>query len=271
MQLSSSFTFISFAAIAAAAKSFNLLVIRSGSDVQYNNIVADDGSLYLRTGSESTTFILTDQLALYDESSKKYVTVQDCNFVETDNPDHSFGTWEDHLTYQDIGFYYAGDPRKLTTAGDESIALRMINICDVDNPEPNPPEHKIQFHVVALRSGTKFENGAVKKVDAHPHVFSVGGDEGKDLILTLSPDGTMVDQDGRGVYYDGNTGELGNVDPWGQQQPSNGFAIKNEELFHDDKDAWKACPSGPSQYSLADNDCTGGTPIDLKVVDPQEV
>lgn len=287
MQFSKTFTFMTMAAIAAAAQSFTLLVIRSGSDVQYNTVVSDNGSLYLKSGNRATTYVLTDDNALYDSSSKKYVTVKDNAFVESDTPDKGFGSSGGHLTYKDGGFSYEGNPRKLVTKGNEGVALRLWEPKEVSNPEePSPStstastqpsstslasstqtaesnDGKVQFGVITIRSGSKFQNGPIKKVDSHPHVFAVGGDEGSDITFTLSPDGTMVDQDGRGVNYDSNTGELGSVAPGGK--PSQGFSIKNGALFHDDKDNWKACPSGNS-YSLADNDCTGGTPLLLKVV-----
>ncbi|ODV81874.1 uncharacterized protein CANTADRAFT_43909, partial [Suhomyces tanzawaensis NRRL Y-17324] len=122
------------------------------------------------------------------------------------------------------------------------------------------------FSIIAIHSGTQFQNAPIKKVPEHLHVFSVGGNDGSDLSLTLKQDGTLVDQDGRGIYVDPNTGEFGNVDPWGQEKPSSGFAITDGHLTYQGKDNWKACPSGDNKFSLANNDCTGGTGIALSVV-----
>lgn len=125
----------------------------------------------------------------------------------------------------------------------------------------------VKFGVVSIASGTKFQYAAIKKVESHPHVFSVGGDEGSDVSFTLKTDTSLVDQDGRGVYWDSKTGELGNVAPFGRQAATTGFSIKDGHLVLDGKDNWKACPSGDNKYSLANNDCTGGTGIALHVLD----
>lgn len=276
MQIQTTFTFLTMAAIAAAAQSFSLLVIRSGSGVQYDSIATKDGTLTVSAGNDGGKYILTDELALYDPNTKKYVTVQGNIFVESDSADNSFSNDDGSLTYKKGGFYYDLS-YKLTSTGTDGIVLRILDAKDVANPQPQgssdndkKDESKVQFGVITIRSGSKFQNGPIKKVDSHPHVFSVGGNEGTDVTFTLSPDGTMVDQDGRGVNYDSNTGELGSVDPF-NGKPSQGFSIKDGALFHDDKENWKACPSGDDKYSLADNDCTGGTPIELKVVGQKNV
>lgn len=124
---------------------------------------------------------------------------------------------------------------------------------------------EIDFNVRASAPDTQFDNNPIKKVDSHLQVFSVGGDEGNDVSLTLKSDTTLVDQDGRGIYVNGDTGDFGNVDQWGSQEPSKGFAIKDNHLVYNDADNWKACPSGSDKYSLANNDCEGGTGIALDV------
>lgn len=124
------------------------------------------------------------------------------------------------------------------------------------------------FIVLASNPGGDFDLNSIKKIDSHLQVFGVGGSEGNDVSLTLKTDGTLVDQDGVGIFVDPNTGEFGDVDPWGQKQPSTGFEIKDSFLIYQGNSDWKACPSGADIYSLANNDCTGGTGIALKVVDP---
>lgn len=124
-----------------------------------------------------------------------------------------------------------------------------------------------KFHLVAINSGSKFQYAAIKKVDSHPHVFSVGGNEGQDLTLSFQDDKTsLVDLTGRGINLDSNTGELGNVAPFGRAPATPGFSIVDGDLAFGGKQAWKACPSGGDKYSLANNDCTGGTGIALKLV-----
>ncbi|CUM67326.1 uncharacterized protein PRCAT00005019001 [Priceomyces carsonii] len=122
----------------------------------------------------------------------------------------------------------------------------------------------ISFAVKAVCSGSDLDNDSIKKVDAHPHVFTVGGDDGKNIILTLNKDCTLKDQDGRGIYLNPDTGDFGNVDPWGEQDPTKGFTIKNDYLYYNYKEGWRACPSAPNVYSLAKNDCIGGTDIRLQ-------
>ncbi|CUM45269.1 uncharacterized protein AC631_05146 [Debaryomyces fabryi] len=151
-----------------------------------------------------------------------------------------------------------------------TLSFLALTVASVANAVPvtRGDFKDIHFGVEASNSGSKFDCDPIKKVDSHPHVFSVGGNEGSDLYLTLREDGSLVDQTGRGIYIDPSTGEFGNVDPWGEQTPSCGFEIKDNILIYQGTNDWKACPSGPDKYSLARNDCTGGTDIDLKVLDP---
>ncbi|CAK7909886.1 hypothetical protein CAAN1_21S01068 [[Candida] anglica] len=130
-----------------------------------------------------------------------------------------------------------------------------------------PASGECNFGVVTIKSGSQFQYQALKKVDSHPHVFSVGGSEGSEVSLTLQKDGSLKDQDGRGIYVDPSTGEFGDVDPWGKEQPSKSFSIKDSHLVFNDKDSFYACPSGDNKYSLSTKDCTGGTGIALHVVD----
>lgn len=124
----------------------------------------------------------------------------------------------------------------------------------------------LHFGVIARNQGTKFDCNPIKKVNSHLQVFSVGGNPGNVVSLTLKSDTTLVDQDGRGIYVNADTGDFGNVDPWGQQDPSKGFEVCDGYLIYNGKNDWKACPSAPDQYSLANNDCTGGTGIKLQVL-----
>lgn len=120
---------------------------------------------------------------------------------------------------------------------------------------------KDNFGLVAIRSGSQFQNLAIKKTSP---VFQVGGSEGDDLTLTLSTDGALYDQDGRGVFVNEN-GDLGNVDPWGQQLATQGFLIKDGNLYYQDEQSFYACPGGENKFSLTVKGWDGCTGIQLKV------
>ncbi|CAN3356573.1 hypothetical protein DICA3_C03994 [Diutina catenulata] len=123
-----------------------------------------------------------------------------------------------------------------------------------------------QFGLISIHSGSNVQNLGIKKVDSHVHVFSVGGSEGKDLFLTLSSDGTLFDQDGRGIFV-GENGDVGNVDPWGKQRPTGGFSVKDGNLLYQGQNAFYACPSGPNgKYSLTVKGWNGCTGIALKTI-----
>lgn len=122
------------------------------------------------------------------------------------------------------------------------------------------------FVVKASSAGSgQLKNTQIFKVDSHPNVFSVGGNQGKELFLTFGKDGTLYDQDGRGINMDAKTGEMGNSAPFGGKATP-GFAIKDGNLIFNGKNEWRACPSGQNQYSLAMSKCVGGSPIVLQKV-----
>lgn len=108
------------------------------------------------------------------------------------------------------------------------------------------------------------QSQTIKKVDAHPHVFLVGGGDGADLKLTLNGDGSLSDQDGREVFV-GTNGDFGNVSPWGSVPGTTGFSIKDGKLAYHDCENFFACPSGENQFSLAVSGWNGCTTIQLKV------
>lgn len=122
------------------------------------------------------------------------------------------------------------------------------------------------FVVKAWSTGSgQMKNTQVFKVDSHPNVFSVGGNQGKEVFLTFGKDGTLYDQDGRGINVDPKTGEMGNSAPFGGKATP-GFGVKGDHLVFNGKDEWRACPSGQNQFSLAMSKCVGGTPIVLQKV-----
>lgn len=111
-----------------------------------------------------------------------------------------------------------------------------------------------------------FDKTPIKKVDSHPHVFSVGGNEGNDLSVKFQDDGSsLVDDSGRGINVDGDTGEIGNVAPFGREPATPGFSVKDGRLLFNDEDHWRACPSGDDKFSLTNKDGEGCKTIILEV------
>lgn len=311
MQLSTTFSFLALSSIAAAASSFGLISIRSGSNYQYLSVNA--GGDILTLGGDGLNFFLNDDGTLQVDGTDKWVYVDKNNFYatgESDSRAKGFGTKNGYLTYNDKSFNVCPDGSKYplstnTCSNGSPVALKVVDekilplytnsiLVTSSTPVPEPtkpaptkpettkpaptkpapvpvPDKKILFGVVSVRSGTKFQNAPIKKVQSHLHVFSVGGTEGSDVSLTLLTDGSLVDQDNVAIFHDPNTGELGNVNPFGTEQPTKGFAIKDGHLVLDGNDNWKACPSGTNQFSLANNDCTGGTGIVLHVLDPKDL
>lgn len=291
MQLSTTFSFLAFTSIAAATSHFGLMSIRSGSPYHYRSVNA--GGDMLTLNGEGLNFNLYDDGTLQVQYTDKWIYVDKDNYYaisSSDYPAKGFGIKDGFLTYNDKSFNVCPDgsmyPLSTKSCSNGSpVALKVLDEkVDPTKSEPPKPEptktkptpvpaadKKIQFGVVSVRSGTKFQYAPIKKVQSHLHVFSVGGTEGADVCLTLLTDGSLVDQDNLAIFHDPNTGELGNVNPFGTEQPTKGFAIKDGHLVLDGHDNWKACPSGTNKFSLANNDCTGGTGIVLHVVDPKDL
>lgn len=296
MQISSTLSLFTLSAIAAASSTFSLLSIRSGSSYQYLSIGATGGNLVLT--SDGVIFELKDDNSLYDTKNKKYITLSDGLYIETDTADKTFSVQNGYLTHGSDAFYAcpsgkiiklasscdnkAGSPialsaREITTTVTSS-ATKAVDPITTTIEKPTTTEvvvaestGKVQFGVVAINSGTQFQYASIKKVAEHLHVFAVGGEAGNAVTFTLHEDGTLTDQDGVGINWDSNTGELGDVSPWGTEKPASGFSIEDGNLVLNGKNNWKACPSGENVFSLANNDCTGGTGIALHVVDQKNV
>lgn len=308
MQLSGTFSLLTLVSIASAAKSFGLLTIRSGSNLQYNSVVSSGNDFVASGASDGPTFILNDDGSLVDSDNKKYITISDKKFSTTDKADKQFSISENtNLAYKGSTSFAVASDLKITVGDGTSVVLYLAAQKDVSNLYPGaasssksaaptstskaaatttkaattvttstakasakPTEAaapKGEFGVIAIASGTKFQNAAIKKVDSHPHVFSVAGNEGKDLELTLKSDGTLVDQDGRGVNLDSNAGELGSVAPFGREAPTKGFSIADGHLVHDGNHNWFVVPSGDDKYSLSNKNSIGATGIVLHVVE----
>lgn len=124
-----------------------------------------------------------------------------------------------------------------------------------------------QFSLKARTVDDKsLEKVPIKKVDSHPHVFSVGGNAGEDLVVQFQKDEeSLVDSTGRGVNVDPNTGEVGSVAPFGRAPATKGFSLLGKHLRFDNADHWRACPSGENQFSLTIKDGPGCKTIQLEV------
>ena len=288
---------------ALAAQSFSVVSIRSGSKFQYAGISADKGGLYVGSGFANVDLVLLNDGKLYNKATGKYVNVENNLLVESDEGKSKFTFDNNYLYSEDKKGFYAcpadGDKYALglsQCSNGTPIALRLNGVKDIGDFDPSKQSPQTtttevkpvqttlvtktaekqaptdapagSFGLIAIHSGSQVQNAAIKKVDSHLHVFSVGGDEGKPVSLILKLDGTLVDQDGVGILIDSNTGEFGDINPnpWGTETPSTGFSIQDGKLAYQGKTDWKACPSAPNKFSLARTDCVGGTSIDLKVV-----
>lgn len=301
MQFSTTLSLLTLLSIANAAKEFGLLTIHSGSMLQYQGVVAPKDSATLAIeGSGAQKFTLNDDGTLTDSKGKKIgftangVATEEGGDIKASN---AFGLDDINLTYNGKQIF-AACPNKdkdgyvLTIGkcdGSTGVALMAASIKDVESktlagevvtaptstastkeaPKPTTTSEPSgsKFSVITIHSGTDFQYQSVKKVDSHPHVFAVGGSEGKGVEFQLQKDGSLLDQDGRAIYVDPSTGEVGNVDPFGALKPTTGFAITDGHLTFKSKSGFFACPSGGNRFSLTNKDCTGGTGIVLHVVE----
>ncbi|PVH18324.1 uncharacterized protein CXQ87_001245 [Candidozyma duobushaemuli] len=252
-----------------AAISFNLKSKKDGSDFDNKNVM-NRGRLTLGDDA-GIDFVLNDDGSLVDGPSKKYINFKSDLAELGDDHLKGFSVKDNKLRYDDKNEWY-GCPKDDSALGfktgcddKQEIDLELENVKECDN---NYPDERDLFFLRAWSTKSdKFQNTPIMKVDEHPHVFSVGGDKGKDLNLYFFDDkGSLADQDNRGVNHDSKTGEVGNVAPFGRSGATPGFSIDGDHLVFEGNDNWRACPSGDDEYSLADNDCTGGTPIVLQVV-----
>lgn len=258
----------------AAADSFGLRAIASGSKVDNTPIYKVDSHphVFSVAGNEGyeVSLTLASDGTMTDQSGRGIFV--DPNTGEIGNVDpwgqqqktSNFANNNGWLTYKGSDCFYAcpsGDNKwSLTSKGGCTGGTQIkLQICGAPAPPKCP-----SFSLTAECSNTKLDGQWVYKVDSHPHVFSVAGSEGYTLVVTLQSDGTLIDTSGRGIYVDGNTGEVGNVDPWGQQSATSGFSISDDKyLTYNGNGNFNACPSGDNKWSLSTKGCTGGTGIKL--------
>ncbi|QWW25435.1 hypothetical protein CA7LBN_004322 [Candidozyma auris] len=268
--------YLALAAIATAvnaATSFNLISTKAGSIYDGKHVLNRPEHIELGDGDgNGISFVLNDDGSLVDAPAQKYVNFEsDPAFLGSDHIT-GFSISDGKLQYNGASKWY-GCPTINNALGYDTgcqdrsgVDLVVFNEAECDNVYPGAP--KSQFYLKAWsEEGDQFSNTPIKKVDSHPHVFAVGGDEGKDLVVNFQDDGTsLVDEDGRGVKHDPNTGEVGSVAPFGREPATPGFGINGDHLVFEGRDDWKACPSGPDKFSLSDGECVGGTNIVLQVV-----
>ncbi|KAG2731214.1 hypothetical protein G9P44_005630 [Scheffersomyces stipitis] len=255
----------------SATKTFGVLVIRSGTQFQYDSLVSTNGIVYL-SGGNGITFRLNDDGTLWNDATNNPISLDgDYNVIEGGNPTNWFSIVDDNLVYNGVNSFQACLVKDNTfrlsvnCVGGIQIFLRVVGVQDRNPTPPSPPPVNGRFGLISIHSGSQFQFNPINKVLTHPHVFSVGGADGSPVSLFLNADTTLTDSGGLGIYVDPTTGEFGLVDPFGQLKPTPGFSISEGYLNFSPNNNWKACPSGPNQFSLANNDCTGGTGIALKI------
>ncbi|PVH14500.1 uncharacterized protein CXQ87_002641 [Candidozyma duobushaemuli] len=89
-----------FATAAAAASTFQIMTMRSGTPYQGGRLGSSSGSVVYNGGSE-IKFVLNDDGSLADKNSEKYLAVEDGWFVFTDSPQKDFSLDADRLAYKD--------------------------------------------------------------------------------------------------------------------------------------------------------------------------
>lgn len=267
-------------------------ILVSGGGTEAKLVLNDDGTL----GETSSNKYLTvgDKGAIVLSSKPQKGFSVDGQYLEYDGkqefavcPDNKLSFGEDIcsgslgislrvMSQKDAPEFKPGSSEtpSTTTCTTKAAATTTTKTEPTKPAEPKAPSAQTaanvepgkKFGIIAIASGSQVQNAAIKQVDSHPHVFSVGGNEGNDLTLSFQDDKTsLVDSNGRGVNLDSNTGEVGSVAPFGRAPATTGFSIADGELTFDNSKDFYACPSG-NGYSLSHKECVGGTGIGLKVI-----
>lgn len=144
--------FLALIATSNAAEKFTLFATRPNSGDR-NTIISRDGVLCLNNNSNATLYILTDDNALYNPETMKFVTIQDNIVTETIEPDNSFAKYQGYLVYKKLNFYCHGNAPMLTTSGNDHVLLHMHDVNEVDDPINDPSikypviiQQKLPFH-----------------------------------------------------------------------------------------------------------------------------
>lgn len=118
------------------------------------------------------------------------------------------------------------------------------------------------FGLVAIHSGTPFQNLAIMNDASSRLAFTVGGTTGSDVLFSFVGDSTtMVDQQHMFITVDSTSGEVYHS----VSAAAEGFSIVEGYLAYNGSAGFRACPEGGDVYALSVSNCVGGTDIALQV------
>lgn len=101
-----------------------------------------------------------------------------------------------------------------------------------------------KFGLITIHSGSNYHLLPVKRTEVNPQLFSLGGADGTDVIVTLQKDGSLKTDDGKFVY----SSDEGLVGLGAGNNITEGFYLENNQLKNKDF-GFYACTSG-GDYSL---------------------
>lgn len=101
-----------------------------------------------------------------------------------------------------------------------------------------------KFGLITIHSGSNYHLLPVKRTEGNPDLFSLGGVDGTEVIVTLQKDGSLKTDDGKFVY----NSEEGLVGLGAGNNITDGFYLENNELRNKDF-SFYACTSGAG-YTL---------------------
>lgn len=186
---------ILYATTAAAALTFQIMTLRSGTPYQGGRLGLSSGQVVYAGGSE-IKWVLNDDGSLADKNSKKYLTVEDGWFVFSDTAEKTFSLDADRLAYND-------EP--------------SFGICPDDHGRVQFNGTCSDYTGVALQAvGKKFSFGY------HPDRFHWPGEEPESSSASESPHTTIAKREptnaGGAIYDPLNTNPASIQEP----KPKNG-------------------------------------------------
>ncbi|CAN3355057.1 hypothetical protein DICA3_B07514 [Diutina catenulata] len=115
----------------------------------------------------------------------------------------------------------------------------------------------------------RVDNVPVWKV-SDPHAYRLGGKRGSYQRFTWHENDTIQDYSELGIYVDPESYEFTNVDPWGLQQPTPNFSIRDGYLCLKGNCNWLACPLGSGNWTVtsSESNCEGGVAVKMFVFFP---
>lgn len=267
--------------IAISAREFGLLVIRSGSIYHYSSILSKNDKLILGSRTDYSVNLNQDGTVTNADGSKYLSQNDDNQYVFGKIKDPEFGITQNHFTSK--GSWYACPASDgtvyLTSKCDDGLPITLLAIATTRSttlststiirpsgagvPILEKKDAASLYNVVVSCGACSVNSAAIKRVEGHPHVFSVGGDDGTNVQFKVFSNGTMVDGTGRGIYVNSGTGEVGLVSPWSDQVATAGFSIVGNKLAFKNLITFRSCPAGSGAASLSVLDCMGGVSIAL--------